>query len=429
MGPNALRIILVGIAFAKDDPSPSIDDMYLDCEASLAIHQTISPEVFKSISTCKLAHEVWTKLEDIYGGSNLDEDNIMLKELLHELSTLFYHEEPSIASISDYLHTSTSSTPPTCGVPQDSFIDEQAKSEQLEHELDKAHQTCRDLRSSKGEIEIAHGKLKEDFELLLLECNNVKGEIIKISKIYEDLQSTHEKSLIATYSSHIVDDTCASNPTSFEASTLKENVELCAQLDFLTSNCGKLEESRENLSSTHEDLLISYNELKLALETMAVKVKSCESHVNISTSTINALLSCANPCNSSISHIITNHDELLALSCYSNHEVYTSTSPLVSSVETNHVEEINELKDQVTSLKKDLEKCDDGHSYHYNKKKSKNKKRGQDQATNKSNISCFKCKKVGHHVRSCPLKIRVYKDMLHGKRPQAQSRAQPHVLE
>ncbi|KAE8781644.1 hypothetical protein D1007_45169 [Hordeum vulgare] len=260
----------------------------------------------------------------------------MLKELLHELSTLFCHEEPSIASTSDYLHTSTSSAPPTCGVPQeeikkneallidkepyspkesssapfvhmclmargndevssslsdnddicnedddddftenlyeigkilhrakhnayqrfqdvlayfskhnDLFDYEQSKSEQLEHELDKAHQTCRDLRSSKEEIEIAHRKLKEDFELLILECNNVKGELIKISKIYEELQSTHEKSQIATYSSHIVDDTCASNSTSFEASTLKENVELCAQLDLLTNNYGKLEESRE----------------------------------------------------------------------------------------------------------------------------------------------------------------------------------------
>ncbi|KAE8771044.1 hypothetical protein D1007_57108 [Hordeum vulgare] len=118
MGPNALQIVLVGIAAAKDDPSPSIYDMYLDCEASLAIHQTIKPEVFKSISTCKSAHEVWTKLEDIYGGSNLNEDNIMLKELVHELFTLFYHEEPSITSIFDYLHTSASSTPPTCGVPQ-----------------------------------------------------------------------------------------------------------------------------------------------------------------------------------------------------------------------------------------------------------------------------------------------------------------------
>ncbi|KAE8804379.1 hypothetical protein D1007_19398 [Hordeum vulgare] len=107
---------------------------------------------------------------------------------------------------------------------------EQAKSEQLEHELEKSHQACRDLRSSKGEIEVAHDKLKKDFEVLLLECNNVKGELIKTSKIYEELQSTHEKSLFATYSSHIVDDTCTSNSTSFEVSTLKENIELVLNL-------------------------------------------------------------------------------------------------------------------------------------------------------------------------------------------------------
>ncbi|KAE8786135.1 hypothetical protein D1007_40038 [Hordeum vulgare] len=311
----------------------------------------------------------------------------------------------------------------------DLFINEQAKSEQLEHELDMAHQTFRDLRSSKGDLENTHGKLKEDFELLLLEFNGVKGELIKISKIHEELQSTHGKSLIATCSSHIVDDTCASNSTSCEESTLKENVELCAQLDLLTSNYGKLEESHENLSRTHEDPLISHNELKLAHESTVTKVKSCESHVNISTSTLNALLPCANPCNSSISHIISYHDEWFTLSCCFNHEVSTSTSPLVSIVDTNHVEKINELKAQVTSLKKHLEKCGDGHIYHSNKKKSKNKKMGQDQATNESNISCFKCKKVGHHVRSCPSKIRAYKDMLHGKRPQYQYRAQPHVEE
>ncbi|KAE8805933.1 hypothetical protein D1007_17938 [Hordeum vulgare] len=89
MGPNTLRIVLVGIADKKDDASSSTNEMYLDCEAFLAIHQTISPEVFKSISTCKSAHEVWTKLEDIYGGSNLDEDGIMMKELVHDLFTLF----------------------------------------------------------------------------------------------------------------------------------------------------------------------------------------------------------------------------------------------------------------------------------------------------------------------------------------------------
>jgi len=185
-----------------------------------------------------------------------------------------------------------------------------------------------------------------------------------------------------------------------------------------------LEESHAKLSGTHEDLLSSHSKIKLAHEAMVSEVKSCESHVNISTSTLNDLLPCANPCNSSTSHIISTHDELVTLSCFSNHEVSTSTSPLVSSVETNHVEEINELKAQVTSLKKDLEKCDVGHNFHSNKKKSKNKKKGQGNYKNSANITCFKCKKIGHHVRTCPLKKRAYNEKLHGKRPQAQSQVE-----
>ncbi|KAE8808886.1 hypothetical protein D1007_14639 [Hordeum vulgare] len=325
--PHVGRGSLVGIADKKDNASSSTNEMYLDCEAFLAIHQTISPEVFKSISTCKSAHEVWTKLEDIYGGSNLDEDGIMMKELVHELFTLFDLKESTTTSISDCLHTSassisqgndmvseeiyvdenviasmdtsisstthsvnycadwscispkdsstnvcgdmpasscpldqnilflpscsttnhlgeikkyevpltneesdspkeSSSTPPVhmCLMARgnnevssslcnnddicdedddddlteniyviskilhkaknnalqrfqdvlayfencnDSLNHEQAKSEQLEHELEKSHQACRDLRSSKGEIEVAHDKLKKDFELTL----------------------------------------------------------------------------------------------------------------------------------------------------------------------------------------------------------------------------------------------------------------------
>ena len=65
---------------------------------------------------------------------------------------------------------------------------------------------------------------------------------------------------------------------------LEQNVELRTQLDLLTSNYGKLEESHEKLSGTHEDLLISHDGLKLAHEAMVTKVKSCESHVDISTS-------------------------------------------------------------------------------------------------------------------------------------------------
>ncbi|KAE8774685.1 hypothetical protein D1007_52925 [Hordeum vulgare] len=82
-------------------------------------------------------------------------------------------------------------------------------------------------------------------------------------------------------------------------------------------------------------------------------------------------------------------------------------------VDTNHVEEIKELKAQVTSLKKDLEKSHEGMStlknvlcgqkspndkyglgFNSNKKnKSKSfKKKGQEQAKNSAKFICFKCK-------------------------------------
>ena len=155
---------------------------------------------------------------------------------------------------------------------------------------------------------------------------------------------------------------------------------------------------------------------------MVTKVKSCESHVDISTSsTRNALLPCASPCNSSTHNVRTSCDELLSLPCCSNDEAYTSSS---TCVETNHVEEIKELKAQVTSLKKDLEKCHEGKAtlnnilsvqkspndkgglgFNSNKNKSKrNKKKGHKQVKSSVKIICFKCKIEGHHVRSFPLK-------------------------
>ena len=70
-------------------------------------------------------------------------------------------------------------------------------------------------------------------------------------------------------------DASATNSISCEASILKQNVELRAQLKLLTSNYEILEESREKLSSSHEDL-VSHDKLKLAHEAIATKVISSE---------------------------------------------------------------------------------------------------------------------------------------------------------
>ena len=617
MGPNVLRIVIIGAHIAEDCLSPSLEDMHIDSDALVAIHQAISFDVSKSILMCKTAHEAWTKLDVVYGGSYLDETNIFPMETIGEVSTTSYREEHPIASTSNYLGTSTSSTLPTCFLSQGNdmvsgkimcdndveitiddhpcrnasivssmdlsisctncgidssvnspcipsndslthscddmpdllcchdinasisssycmtnrveeikknvahlineepssseessptpfmhmclmargnhevssslsdndddcdendddmtqnlyeigktlcrvnkstyrmfqdvlaFFDErndllhevQDKNELLEHNIILAHQSLRDLSCSKEEIEIAHCKLKEDFEHLDLGHKNVKEVLTKLSRSHEELQATHEKSLVSTSSSHVVNNACTINPILCEASILKENGELSAQLDSLTSNYGKLEVIHEKLSSTHEDLLNSHDRLKLAHEAMVTKVKYYESHVDISTySTQNAILPCANPCNLFTHNVATSCDELLSLPCCSNNEASTSSS---SCVDTNHVEEIKELKAQVTSLKKDLVKGHEGKStldkvlcgqkspndkdgleFNSNNKKSMiNKKKGQTQVKNSAKIVCFKCKNEGHHVRSCPLKKKPLSDKQLGKRPQVQ---------
>ena len=77
------------------------------------------------------------------------------------------------------------------------------------------------------------------------------------------------------------------------------------------------------------------------------KVTSCEPHVDISIMSQNAILPCASPSNSS-THIIAKFcDELLSMPCCSNNETLSSSS---TCVVTNHVEDIKELKAQVTSF-------------------------------------------------------------------------------
>jgi hypothetical protein len=256
---------------------------------------------------------------------------------------------------------------------------------------------------------------KQRFNLLKQELSEDKHTNSSLSQSIKYFELANAKS---------INDACATNSTSCEASILKENVELRAQLELLTSNYKKLKESHEKLLSSHGDLLISYNGLKLAHEASITKKTSCEPHLDISTTlNQNAILPYASPSNLSRHNISTSCDKLLAMSCCSNNEASTSSSTCITS---NLVEEIKELKAQVTSLEKDLDNRHEGkstldnilsvqkspndksglefNSNDKNKSKSNNKKKGQDQVKNLAKIVCFKCKIEGHHVRSCPLK-------------------------
>jgi hypothetical protein len=62
-----------------------------------------------------------------------------------------------------------------------------------------------------------------------------------------------------------------------------------AQLELLTSNYEKLEESHESYVA-NENLLVSHARLKLVHEAITTKVTSCEPHVGTSTTSQNSIL-------------------------------------------------------------------------------------------------------------------------------------------
>ena len=67
-----------------------------------------------------------------------------------------------------------------------------------------------------------------------------------LTNSHDQLQAQMLKELTTCSPIATNDDACATNSTSCEASILKENVELRAQLELVTSNYGKLEENHKS---------------------------------------------------------------------------------------------------------------------------------------------------------------------------------------
>ena len=81
------------------------------------------------------------------------------------------------------------------------------------------------------ELEVAYAKLVEDFKHLYNGSRVVKRDLIKLTESHEQLKASYSKEL-AKLPSPLAnnDDACATNSISCEASILKENVELKANL-------------------------------------------------------------------------------------------------------------------------------------------------------------------------------------------------------
>ena len=102
MGSNLESIVDMGFSPPKDSQELSLEDeknSYLDTLASNGLICALSDVVLATIMTFRSAHELWTKLQDIYEVSNISKDDC-----------------PPSTSGRDEL--TTSSTSPTYGLPQ-----------------------------------------------------------------------------------------------------------------------------------------------------------------------------------------------------------------------------------------------------------------------------------------------------------------------
>ena len=102
MDPNLERIVDMGFSPPKDPQRLSLEDeknSYLNAQASNVLFDALSNVVIFQLMPFRDAHELWTKLQDKYGVSKFCGDDCS-------------------PSTSGRIVFSTSSTSPTCGLPQ-----------------------------------------------------------------------------------------------------------------------------------------------------------------------------------------------------------------------------------------------------------------------------------------------------------------------
>ena len=102
MDPHTEQFVEMGFSPPKDPQNPTLEEeknLSLDSLATNAFFLLVSLVVIRSIMPLQNAHDLWTKLQEKYGVSNIVEDDC----------------SPSTSGRGEF---STSTTSPTCGKPQ-----------------------------------------------------------------------------------------------------------------------------------------------------------------------------------------------------------------------------------------------------------------------------------------------------------------------
>ena len=110
----------------------------------------------------------------------------------------------------------------------------------LRKEHDHAQALAKVLKTKNSELVVENVRLLEANEKLEKDLKSLESSLASLNKSHDQLQAQILKELPSCSPIAINDDACATNSTSCEASILRENVELRAQLDLLTSDACKI---------------------------------------------------------------------------------------------------------------------------------------------------------------------------------------------
>ena len=238
-----------------DDNEDEIIDEEDDNIASLNIKGEM---IFKALHKNKIARSNFMEIMSIAieGKKYIEELEAHLEEHDDTIEKMEGHERDYANEIAD-LSQALEEEQTTKESLEETFALELSK---VKESRDRALEVANDFKTKNAKLEVAHVQLREDFEHLENDSRVIKSGLVELTESHAQLEASYLKELAKLPSPLIVnDDACATNSISCEASILKENVELRAQLELLTSNYGKLEESHEKLSSSHDDLLVSHD--------------------------------------------------------------------------------------------------------------------------------------------------------------------------
>jgi hypothetical protein len=117
--PNIERLLDVGFSPPMEPQNLSLEDeknLHLEAQVSNEILLSVSSIVYVCLmgSKCKSSHEIWSKIEESFGGCI----SLEIESEPNDLSSPSHHEELQVASTSSRDDCSISFTSPICDLSQ-----------------------------------------------------------------------------------------------------------------------------------------------------------------------------------------------------------------------------------------------------------------------------------------------------------------------